>query len=117
MLEVMWTLYESEKALSDLYKNGTNTAIKDEEIDRWPLKIVDKFNRRATDIALSFRHVMRLVRSRKVRVHDRALQDKKHYHKLSASERRLYEETWLKTDLVEIADGVLIARLFHFYTP
>jgi hypothetical protein len=117
MLEVMWTLYESEKALSDLYKNGTNTEMKDEEIDRWPLKTVDKFSRRAVDIALSFRHIMRLVRSRKVRIHDKTLQDKRHYPKLSADERQLYEETWLKTNLVEIADGVLVAKLFHFFTP
>ena len=117
MLEVMWTLYESEKALSDLYKNGTNTEIKYEEIDRWPLKTVDKFSRRAVDLALSFRHVMRMVRSRKVTVHAKALQDKRHYPTLSADERQSYEETWLKTGLVEIADGVLVAKLFHFFTP
>ena len=91
--------------------------MKDEEIDRWPLKTVDKFSRRAVDIALSFRHIMRLVRSRKVRIHDKTLQDKRHYPKLSADERQLYEETWLKTNLVEIADGVLVAKLFHFFTP
>ena len=31
MLEVIWTLYEGEKALSDLYKNGTNTTMSDED--------------------------------------------------------------------------------------
>ena len=117
MLEVIWTLYEGEKALSDLYKNGTNTTMSDEEIDRWPLKTVDKFSRRVVDIALSFRHVMRMVRSRKMKVHDKLLQDSKHYPKLSASERRLYDETWLKTDLVQIKDDVLVAKLFHFFTP
>ena len=89
----------------------------DEEIDRWPLKTVDKFSRRVVDIALSFRHVMRMVRSRKMKVHDKLLQDTKHYPKLSASERRLYDETWLKTDLVQIKDDVLVAKLFHFFTP
>ena len=52
-----------------------------------------------------------------MKVHDKMLQDTKHYAKLSASERRLYDETWLKTDLVQIKDDVLVAKLFHFFTP
>ena len=117
MLEAIWTLYESEKALSDLYRNGTNTEIKDEEIDRWPLKTVNKFSRRVVDLALSFRHVMRIIKTRKMNVHDKTLQDTKHYAKLSVSERNLYDETWLKTGLVAIEDGELVAKLFHAMPP
>ena len=78
---------------------------------------MDKFSRRAVDLALSFRHVMRMVRTRKMSVHNKMLRDSKHYAKLSADERRSYEATWLKTGLVIIQDGGLVAKLFHAMPP
>ena len=116
MLEVLWVLYAQEKELNDLYRKGP-PFFNDNLVDLWPYTTMYTFRRRATAIALSHRHTMRIVRNRSIPVQKRNLQDTKHYTKLTESEKNNYQDTWLKTDLVEIKNEVLVTKPFRREPP
>jgi pantothenate kinase len=116
MLEVLWVLYAQEKELNDLHTKGP-PYLNDKLIDLWPHATASAFRRRATTIALSHRHVMRLVRTRSLPVQTRNLQDSKHYTKLTDSEKHNYQDTWLKTNLVELKNEVLVTKPFRREPP
>ena len=116
MLEVLWVLYAQEKELNDVRTKGP-PFFNDKLIDLWPHATASAFRRRATTIALSHRHTMRTIRTRSLPVQVRNLQDSKHYTKLTESEKRNYQDTWLKTNLVEIKNEVLVTKPFRREPP
>ena len=71
----------------------------------------------AVTVALSHRHTMRTVRNRSIPVQRRNLQDAKHYIKLTETEKQSYLDTWLKSDLVEVKNDVLVAKPFRREPP
>ena len=116
MLEAVWTLYSREKELNDLYKNGTN-AIPDKTIDLWPKACVTTFRFYVVKIALSHRHTMKIARSRSMPVRNKLLRDTKHYDQLNTNEITMYNNTWVKTDLVQITNEALVVKPFRREPP
>jgi hypothetical protein len=116
ILEVIWTLYTSEKELNELYKNGSST-IPDKQIDLWPRTCVTTFRFHATKLALSHRHTMKIILSKSMPIRNKMLRDTKHYTQLTNNEITMYSETWTKTDLVQITNGALVVNPFRREPP
>jgi hypothetical protein len=109
MIEVLWTLYAKEKELNDLYQNGANI-LTDEEVDSWPERTSQHFKRQLLDHAFAHRHNMRAIRERKKLTRSKMLTDTKHYAKLSDEETRMYNLSWVRTELVQITNGALVVK-------
>jgi hypothetical protein len=116
MLEVIWTLYTSEKELNDIHKNGSET-IPDRKIDLWTRTCITAFRSRVVKLALSHRHLMRIYGSKKLPVRTQLLRDTKHYTQRTDDETTLYTNTWLRTDLVQITNRALVVKPFRREPP
>ena len=109
MIEVLWTLYAKEKELNDLFQNGARI-LTDEEVDSWPERTSQHFKRQLLDHAFAHRHNMRAIRERKKLIRSKMLTDTKHYAKLSDEETRMYNLSWVRTELVQITNGALVVK-------
>ena len=53
---------------------------------------------------------MRAIRERKKLTRSKMLTDTKHYAKLSDEETRMYNLSWVRTELVQITNGALVVK-------
>ena len=116
MLEVIWTLYTSEKELNDLYKNGSED-IPDKKLDLWTRTCIITFRSHVVKLALTHRHIMHIARSKKLPVRSQLLRDTKHYAQLTNDETIMYNNTWVRSDLVQITNRALVVKPFRREPP
>jgi hypothetical protein len=116
MLEVIWTLYTSEKELNDLYKNGSEN-IPDKKLDLWTRTCIITFRSHVVKLALTHRHIMHIARSKQLPIRSQLLRDTKHYAQLTNDETIMYNNTWVRSDLVQITNGALVVKPFRREPP
>ena len=118
MIEVLWVLYSKDKELNDLYmyKNGHNV-IEDRTIDPWLKTTLGKLKDQFLTHAFAHKHNIQTMANRKLDIRTRLLLDTKHYTELSDEQIQNYENTWVKTDLVQITNKALVTAPFRREPP
>ena len=116
MIEVLWVLYSKDKELNDLYKNGHNV-IEDRTIDFWLKTALGKLKDQFLTHAFAHKHNIQTMANRKLDIRTRLLLDTKHYTELSDEQIQNYENTWVKTDLVQITNKALVTAPFRREPP